>query len=58
MVLPAGLEWILDGVVTVFILAFWVLLEGLKVSDCPICGTHGVPCDCGDPDMDSDPDEG
>ena len=22
--------------------------------NCPICGTHGVPCDCGDPDVDSD----
>lgn len=30
------------------------------MSDCPICGTHGVPCDCGgdDPEVDSDQDEG
>lgn len=24
------------------------------MASCPICGTHGVPCDCGAPDVDSD----
>jgi hypothetical protein len=28
------------------------------MSSCPICGTHGVPCDCGGENVDSDQDEG
>lgn len=23
-------------------------------SDCPICGSHEIPCDCGEPDIDDD----
>jgi hypothetical protein len=27
------------------------------VSDCPICGEHGIPCGCGDEDVEIDPDD-
>jgi len=28
----------------------------MEAADCPICGVHGHPCGCSDPDVDSDGD--
>jgi hypothetical protein len=27
------------------------------MSSCPICGEHGIPCGCGEDDVDVDPED-
>jgi hypothetical protein len=34
-----------------------ISLTRREAMSCPICGEHGIPCGCGDDDVDIDPED-